>query len=178
MRNFLPIFLIGLVLAGCRSQREVKTQQTRARLDEIGVELHRLENLWSSLAEQMKIHIEYYPPYEDLSQGPENKPDTAAPSLAMSADSTHISSPLSGGRSGFGGMGAVKSIDISTERKATTTTSSAVDSTAVFKTEQEETLQKEKASETRQDNGTVAIVAVVAAVALLIYLLLKQFLKP
>ena len=182
MRNFLPIFLIGLVLAGCRAQREVNTRQIRTHTDEIGVELRRVDSLWSSLAERMTVRIEYYAPNEVLPQSPEKKAATetlhpAAPSLAMSADSTHISSTESGGRSGFGGMGAVKSIEIMTERDATTTATSAVDSTAVFKTEQEATLQTQKASETRQDNSTVAIVAIVAAVFLLVVMLLKGMLK-
>ena len=76
-----------------------------------------------------------------------------------------------------GGMGAVKSIEFTMEHNAQTTTTNQVDSTYNNNTATTETLQKQKASETRQDNGTVATVSIVAAVALLVFFLLKTYLK-
>ena len=71
-----------------------------------------------------------------------------------------------------GGMGAVKSIEITSETEASTQHNAFTDSTAVYKTAEAEDQHREKASEARHDNGTVLIVSVVAAVVLLLALLI------
>lgn len=180
MKNFLCFiifwFLVGF-LTGCRAKLDTSRQESRRQVDEIGVVLRRLDSLGSTIAERQHIKIEFYP-LEYGPGNPENLPATgspqAAPSGTMPADNQE---PPKGVCTGFGGMGAVKSIEIDTERDATTTSTSAVDSTAVFKTEQEATLQGEKSVGARQDNGTVIGLAIVAAVAILVYLLIKSFLK-
>ena len=72
----------------------------------------------------------------------------------------------------------MKSIDIEAERTQSEQSLSQADSTAVCKTESESAQKTEKSSEARQDNGTVIGVAIVFAVGLIVYLLLKEFLKP
>ena len=79
---------------------------------------------------------------------------------------------------GAGGMGAVKSIEISTERTEDRSSITAIDSASRAENHSTEVRQTEKASEARQDNGTVIGVAIVFAVALIVYLLLKETLKP
>lgn len=78
-----------------------------------------------------------------------------------------------------GGMGAVKSIEITTEHDAQSGNATQVDSTYNNKTDTTETLQRERASEARQDNGTIAIVSVAAAVVILIalFFIIKKLLK-
>ena len=71
-----------------------------------------------------------------------------------------------------------RSIEISTERTEDRQSITAVDSIAEQDTATTETRQEAKTSEARQDNGTVATVAIVFAVAALIYLLFKNFMKP
>ena len=159
-------FLVGF-LTGCRAKLDTSRQESQRHIDEIGVVLRRLDSLGSTIAERQHIKIEYG------HGNPENLPTTgspqAAPSGTMPADSQE---PPKGVCTGFGGMGAVKSIEIDTERDATTTSTSAVDSTAVFKTDDAATLQEDKTTEAKHDNGTVFIVAVAAAVVLLLALLI------
>ena len=78
-----------------------------------------------------------------------------------------------------GGVGSVKSIEISTESEASTKTASRIDSTYNEHNDTSETLQKETSSETRHDNGTVAILAVVAGLVVfaIACLLIKKYLK-
>jgi hypothetical protein len=164
-------FLVGFLVA-CRSKLDTSRQESQRHVDEIGVVLRRLDSLGSTIAERQHIKVEFYP-LEYGWPNPTTKTtdmDTAA-MIGPSQWSAHCADG--------GGFGLVKSIEIVTERDATTTATSAVDSTSVFKTEQEATLQKQKASETRQDNGTIAIVSVVAAVVVLLALLIiiKKLLK-
>ena len=64
-------------------------------------------------------------------------------------------------------MGSVKSIEIISETEANTRHDAFTDSTAVSKTAETETLQRDNVSEARHDNGTVIGLAIVAAVAVL-----------
>ncbi len=172
MKDFLFImFILELVLAGCRAQRSVKASESLERTDRIGVELHRVDSLWSALAERLTYKIEFYPAMEQGS----GLPHQAALSRIMPATCPGNASPKG---SVGGGMGAVKSIEISTERTEDRQSITAVDSIAEQDTATTETLQEAKTSEARQDNGTVATVAIVFAVAALIYLLFKNFMKP
>jgi len=168
------ILVLGCFLSGCRASKESKARYERTRTEEIGVELRRVDSLWSSIAERLNCKIEFYP----IEYGP-GKPATdstcpAAPSTTMPANSQF---PPKGVSAGVGGMGAVKSIEITMEHNAQTTTTNQVDSTYNNNTATTETLQEQKASEARQDNGTVATVSIVAAVALLVFFLLKTYLK-
>ena len=174
MKTFLLIMML-VFLTGCRASLESKASQSRQRVDEIGVVLHRVDSLCSTISEKHNVKIEFYqPPCYTESPGKPctGSPFAAAPSSTLPADSTHVGVPQGGGWSGFGGMGAVKSIEITSETEASTQHNAFTDSTAVSKTAEAETLQKEKSSEARHDNGTVFIVSVVAAAFLLLALLI------
>lgn len=180
----LFLFLSLVNLSGCRASKELKARNERTSTEEIGVELRKADSLWSSLAEKFNFKIEFYP----IEYGP-GKPATdstcpAAPSTTMPANSQF---PPQGVCAGVGGMGAaiqqahgpIKSIKFTIEHNAQTTATNQVDSTYNSNTATTETLQEEKASEARHDNGTVLIVAVVAAVVVLLALLIiiKKLLK-
>lgn len=167
---FIMILDLGLVLIGCRAQRSVKASESRTQLDEIGVELHRVDSLWSALAERLTYKIEFYPAIE----GGPGLPHQAAPSRIMPA--TYVGNTSPTGSVG-GGMGAVKSIEISTERTEDRSVITATDSVAEQKSASKATLQEDKTTEARQDNGTVTIIAIVAAVAVLAYVALKHYLR-
>lgn len=157
-------------LAGCRAKLESSRQESQRHVDEIGVVLRRLDSLGSTIAERQHIRIEFYPTSNSLgspANGTSVPTDPTATSLRDASQTGCVG----------GGIGAVKSIEIDTEREANTTATSAVDSTAVFKTEQESASQKETATEHRNDNGTWFILAVVAAVAfiVLVLILVKKF---
>ncbi|MBQ8959495.1 MAG: hypothetical protein IJ057_13515 [Bacteroidales bacterium] len=183
-RTFFFIFTLFLVsVVGCRASREVQTTQQWHQSSNIDVEAHRLDSLWSLLVERYHVHIEYYTPNEvrqpetDTTKSLQslvkaNWP-VAAPRSTKPADGVGLD-PIWGG---IGGLGAVKSIDIEAERTQSEQSLSQADSTAVSKTESESAQKTEKASEARQDNGTVIGVAIVFAVGLIVYLLLKEFLK-
>lgn len=173
-RYIIILWFLGGFLSGCRAKLDTSSQYSYRHADEIGVVLQRLESLSSTIAERQDFKIEFYPPSE-YCVGSLGSPGIGT-SVPTDPTATSLGNASQTGSVG-GGIGAVKSIEIDTERDVTTTATSAVDSTAVFKTEQEATLQKQKASETRQDNGTIAIVSVVAAVVVILALLIiiKKF---
>ena len=163
-RLLIIMFLIlGCFLTGCRASYESKVSQSRQYADEIGVVLRRVDSLSSTFSERQHIKVEFYPLTSEYSGRPIPRTDTAA-KIGPSRRNGH--------REDGGGVGAVKSIEITTETESSTHSNALTDSTAVSKTAEAETLQKEKAQETRQDNGTVFIVAVVAAFVLLAALLI------
>ena len=168
---FIMFFWLIVVLTGCRAQREVKAQQERQYADEIGVVLRRVDSLSSTFSEKQHLKIEFYPPdYSLATNTTYTKPDESAHSAAPAA--ALLGPALHSGSAEGGGIGAVKSIEISSETDASTHTNALTDSTAVSKTAEAETLQSEKASEARHDNGTVFIVSVAVAVVLLLALLI------
>ena len=170
-RYIIIFWFLGGFLFGCRSKLDTSRQESQRHVDEIGVVLRRLDSLGSTIAERQHIKIEFYPTSDNSLGSP-----AIGTSVPTDPTATSLGNASQTGSVG-GGIGAVKSIEIDTERDVTTTATSAVDSTAVFKTEQEATLQKQKASETRQDNGTIVIVSVVAAVVFILALLIiiKKF---
>ena len=176
MRNFLfiMILVLGGFLFGCRASKESKVRDERTRTEEIGVDFHRVDSLWKSIAERLTYKIEFYPPSENCvgSLGIGTSVPTA-PSITMPAANLGLGDNVPLG----GGMGAVKSIEITTEHDAQSGNATQVDSTYNNKTDTTETLQRERASEARQDNGTITIVSVVAAVVVLLALLIiiKKF---
>lgn len=180
----LFLFLSLWNLSGCRASKELKARNERTSTEETGVELRKADSLWSSIVERFNCKIEFYP----IEYGSE-KPATdstcpAAPSTTMPANSQF---PPKGVSAGIGGMGAairqaqgaVKSIEFTIEHNAQTTATNQVDSTYYNKSSTEETLQEEKASELRQDNGTWAILAVVTAVVfiLIVLIVIRKFFK-
>lgn len=169
MRTFLSIMIVlGLVilLVGCRAGLETSRFETRTSIDEIGVELRRVDSLWSSLAEKFSYKIEFYPPtYFDSAFT--NVPTTPTVPAASSVGNASQTGGITGGH------GAVKSIEFSTERTEDRTALQQSDSVVQKKQQSEATLQKETSSEARQDNGTVFIVTLILAAALLIFLLIK-----
>lgn len=196
-KDFLFImFLIWMgFLAGCRASKESKARIERTAESEIGVELRRVDSLWSSIAERLTMKIEFYPPMpgnvetpttEDLGIGThlnEAKKSLfqAAPfgQTAGSLYRTDGAAPSSEGFEGFGGLGSVKSIEISAERSEDRSRIAATDSVLEQKATTTETLQEDKSLGARQDNGTVVGLAIVAAVAFIVALLivLKKFWK-
>ena len=188
MKSKLTILLVLLLnldflLAGCRAKMELKASERREQTSGIGVELRRVDSLWSSIAERKTVRIEFYPQTEipatlQGDQGQQSSsllPATGGPLRAaqrrnMPADS--LGPAFAGGW--VGGMVAVKSIEIVTESGSSTGSITAVDSTLQAENHSTAVVETEKASEARQDNGTWATLAIVAAVALLAYLLLKR----
>jgi hypothetical protein len=164
MKNFLfiMILVLGCFLTSCRANFESKVSQSRQYADEIGVVLRRVDSLSSTISERQHIKVEFYP-LSEYSGRPIPTTDTAA-KIGPSRRNGH--------RENGGGVGAVKSIEITTETETSTHSNALTDSTSVSKTAKAENLQKEKAQETRQDNGTVFIVAVAAAFVLLAALLI------
>lgn len=166
MRTFLSIMIVlGLVilLVGCRAGLETSRFETRTSIDEIGVELRRVDSLWSYIAERTSYKIEFYPPILDSSY--------ILPLATVPAASSVGNATPKGGIAG--GIGAVKSVEITTERSEDRSSITATDSVATQKNVDQVTLRKEAASEARQDNGTVWIVSIVAAAALLLFLLIR-----
>ena len=151
-------------LSSCRTNLERKASESYRHAEEIGVVLRRLDSLSSTIAERQHIKIEFYEP-----QGPE-MPNTGKESLTPAAPSATCLGNASPTGSVGGGVGAVKSIEITTEAEASTHSNSLTDSSSVFKTDDAATRQEDKKTETRQDNGTVLIVA--AAVVFLLALLI------
>lgn len=133
-----------------------------------------LTELRDTLAERQTIRIEYYYPYladpENTTMG---KP--AGTGSVPPADGVGSSKPSGT----VGGLPAIKSIEIETERNSGSIQSSDKDSTIHSRTSTKENLQKEATTETRMDNATVAIVSIVTSVlvSVLFYLLLNKFRK-
>ncbi len=166
---FIMILVLECLLTGCRANLESKVSQSRQYADEIGVVLRRVDSLSSTISEKQHIKVEFYPLSSEYIGWPIPASDTA---------SQIGPTQRKGRRAEGGGVGSLKSIEITSESEANTHTNTLTDSTAVKKTAEAETRQGEKASEARQDNGTVATVCIVFAVAALVYLLLKAALKP
>lgn len=160
---YILLFFVLCFLAGCRAHLDTSRQKSRRQTDVIGVELRRVDSLWSSLAERLTYRIEFYPQDYDIGSVGTGNPATAS----------HLLLPNGGG------AGPVKSIEITAESQASTNTASRLDSNYNRHVDTTETLQKETASETRHDNGTVAILAVVAGLVVLAIacLLIKKYLK-
>jgi len=156
------LLIFSLTFVGCRAQRDVHKDVQRTHVDEIGVELRRVDSLWSSIAEKHSMKIEFYP-VEDSAYALDSS--KLAPSLGSLA-------PIIGA----GRAGHIKSIEVSSETSTAATSLVQSDSTAVYKAETTEDEKVDKRTEARQDNGTVAIIAIVSAVAALIYFVIKAFL--
>lgn len=162
-----------MLLSGCRSKLETSRDHSRQLTEEIGVVLRKADSLSSTLAEKQNVKIEFYPPtYFNPSTNTSNHSSPADPT----ASSLGGNSPMGGIA---GGMGAVKSIEITNERNTSSSSASQTDSTAVSKTEEADETHKDTRTEARQDNGTVATVSIVAAllVLALAWLFIKKFLK-
>ncbi len=172
---FLVIMILSFgFLWGCRGQRQMETTETKQNTSEIGVEFHDLQRFWNSMAERLNFKIEFYP-----AEGGPRMPTTDN-CVPIDPTDSHIGTlPTSGGFGGSGGVGfgSVKSMEFSSERIAADSSFAQTDSVADSKSAEASDVHKEKASELRQDNGTVATVCIVFAVAALIYLCIKQFVK-
>lgn len=162
---------------------ESKARRERTTATVAALELHRVDSLWSSLVERLKYKIEFYPAtglHTNIQESPEAvgnpprertlPPSPADPSAALLGLPTFL-----GGNGS--GCGSVKSIEITAEREEESSGTAKVDSASQVENHNTEVRQTEKASEARQDNGTVATVCIVFAVSLLVYLLLKAALK-
>lgn len=168
---FLVIMILSFgFLWGCRGQRQMETTETKQNTSEIGVEFHDLQRFWNSMAERLNFKIEFYPTDNgSITTKPDNSvpidPNAASPRAALPSGSTAC------------GFGSVKSMEFSSERVVADSSFAQTDSTADLKSDSAASAHTEKASELRQDNGTVATVCIVFAVAALIYLCIKQFVK-
>ena len=193
--------LLILIVSGCRASKESKTRSERTTATVAALELHRVDSLWSSLVERLKYKIEFYPytplpPSEggsglhtNIQESPEalgNPPRerTNPPCPPWEGGSPSPADPSAaavglGGVASLGsGCGSVKSIEITAERSEESFGAAKVDSASHAENHNTEVRQTEKASDARQDNGTVATVCIVFAVAALVYLFLKAALKP
>ena len=170
-KDFLFILLLILIslLGACRGQRTVATTTTQQHSSELGVEFHELERFWNSMAERLAYKIEFYPTIGGSSTA---QPDNLVPIDPNAAPGTSSLPTIASG-----GIGSVKSIEFSSERIAADSSVAKTDSIADFKSAEASDTHTEKASELRQDNGTVATVCIVFAVAALIYLCIRQFVK-
>lgn len=170
-------------LAGCRASKESKAQSERTAESEIGVELRKADGLWSSIAESRRFKIEFYPSFynidSELSVGNgtsiafTGSRSPAAPLGQAVADLGTF--PFTGDCGG--GLGAVKSIEILTEKTEDMGGIRTTDSVSGQKSYTKETRQEERASEARQDNGTVVGLAVVGAVAVVLYMAIRALMK-
>lgn len=166
---FIMILSFGL-LWGCRGQRQMETTETKQQTSETAVEFHDLQRFWNSLAERLNFKIEFYP-----AEGDPEKPSTDN-CVPIDPNTASVPPALPSG-STVGGIGSVKSIEFSSERIAADSSFAQTDSVADSKSAEASDAHTEKASELRQDNGTVATVCIVFAVAALIYFCIKQFIK-
>lgn len=188
MRKFIFIiilYFLSCFLVGCRTKLDTSSNASRRQTDVIGLELRKLDSLWHSMSERQTLKIEFYrPEMPELSenfslaigQGSPLVPgDSAtAPCTCMPAAQSHLGGAI---LPAGGGMGAVKSIEITTESKEEVSAINKTDSTFNNISAAEENRESHVVSEARQDNGTVATVAIVFAVAALIWLAIKTFLK-
>lgn len=166
----IVIMIWILSLPGCRGQRQMETTEIHQQTSEIGVEFHDLQRFWNSMAERLNFKIEFYPTDNgSITTKPDNSvpidPNAASPRAALPSGSTAC------------GFGSVKSMEFSSERVVADSSFALTDSVADSKSAEASDAHTEKASELRQDNGTVATVCIVFAVAALIYLCIKQFVK-
>ena len=172
--SILYLTLALLLFSGCRCVRHTSSNLDRTDTAAIDVRFRSLSQLRDTCAERQTIRIEYY--YPNL-----YVPDIYLNGAFATADTTDTASivgsvpPCNTG----GGVPAIKSIEIVTERNSGTALSTDTDSTFNSQSSNTESQQKEQSSEARQDNGTVAIVSVVAAAVVLIlaFVLAKRFLK-
>lgn len=174
-RIFFVILLLILdgPLQGCRGQRQMDTTATQQHTEEIGVEFHNLLRFWNSMAERLHYKIEFYPPIVD--QGP-TTPTNPASCTVIDPNAAPVPPACNTANAG-GGIGPVKSFEFGSERIAADSSFAQTDSVADSKSAEASETHTEKASELRQDNGTVATVCIVFAVAALIYIMFRQFLK-
>lgn len=186
--QFSILLVLIWALLGCRAKSEVQVSRSRNSTEEIGVELRKADSLWSFLAEHHHVKIEFYPPY---SLGNHETPTTddsrngtsfaftgsssPAASFGLAVDNVGCTLP----QGVVGSLGAVKSIEIDSDKTEERAASRATDSVSEQKSNTSETLQRERASEARQDNGTVAILAIVGAAAFLAFvvIMIKHFWK-
>ena len=168
----IMLFLIGF-LPGCRGQRQMDTTATQQHTEEIGVEFHDLQRFWNSLTDRLNYKIEFYPPI--INQG-STTPTNPASCTVIDPNAASVPPAYNTANAG-GGIGPVKSIEFGSERIAADSSFAQTDSTADSKSAEASEAHTEKASELRQDNGTVATVCIVFAVAALIYFCIKQFMK-
>ena len=204
MRNFFVIIMILSCFcfhAGCRAKLDTSSSTCRRQTDVIGLELRKLDSLWRSSSERQTLRIEFYEPQNLDCFVPLNPPDPlckggsakrqndipealeslgyrqgseeAAPSTTLTAALSRPGTDVPVG----GGMGAVKSIEITTVKEEEVSAINATDSTYNNITAAEEDRESHVVSEARQDNGTVATVCIVFAVAALVYLMIRTFLK-
>ena len=147
----------------------METTETKQQTSETAVEFHDLQRFWNSLAERLNFKIEFYP-----AEGGLGLPTT---DNCVPIDPTAFVPPALPSGSAEGCLGSVKSIEFSSERIAADSSFAQTDSVTDSKSAEVSDAHTEKASELRQDNGTVATVCIVFAVAALIYLCIKQFVK-
>ena len=195
MRKFVFIIILSLsccFLVGCRAKLDTSSSTCRRQTDVIGLELRKLDSLWRSSSERQTLKIEFYEPNSLDCFVPRNdaKRQNDIPEVLESlcclqgseeaAPSTTLPAALTGPGTDVpvgGGMGAVKSIEITTVKEEEAAAITATDSTYNNIQVDQETREASTATEARQDNGTVIGVAIVLAVAALIYLTFKSYLK-
>lgn len=151
---YLTLFIL-LTSTGCRCVRGSSSSMERTDTSAIDVRFRSLSQLRDTCAERQTIRIEYQPyVYWALA-------------TADTTDTSSIVGIVPPGNIG-GGVPAIKSVEIVTERSSGSSMLSNTDSTRLSQSSTKETQQREQSSETRRDNATVAIVAVAAAAVVII----------
>lgn len=177
MKKWTCIFLAFALLTGCRCVRHTSSTLDRTDTAAIDVRFRSLSQLRDTCAERQTIRIEYY--YPNL-----NVPDIYWNGAFATADTTDTASivgsvpPCNTG----GGVPAIKSIEIVTERNSGTALSTNTDSTYASQTSTKETQQREQSSETKPDQGsvfssTLAIGLIIVVVVVLLFTVGKKYLK-
>ena len=172
MRLFLNILLLltfALSLSCCRCVRHSSSSLARTDTSAIDVRFRSLSQLRDTCAERQTIRIEYQP-YVYWAFATADTTDTASSVGSVPPGNTG------------GGVPAIKSIEIITERNSGSSLNSTTDSTRLSQTSTKETLQEEAASETKPDQGsvfssTLAIGLVVVVVVVLLFTVGKKYLK-
>lgn len=171
MTRKFPIILIFAtsLLLGCRCERHVSSSLDRTGSEVVGLRSRGFSFLRDTLAERQTIRIEYWYPYE-LGPG-YNISD------CRQADTTTLAANGSRPSGTGGGVPAIKSLEITTERNGGKSELTASDSSFVSQTSTTEAQQEETSSEARQDNGAWATVLSIVAVAALAYFVIKKIMS-
>lgn len=144
---FITVFFV-ILMCCCKAKRNMATDTSRNLQRLIEVETHRLDSLFISNERSYRLQIEFYPQCSILQEKEDRIP-----------------------------LHRIKTIDIFGNEHSNSTGSVSADSSVTIGERTEDFKSSKTQTETRQDNGTVFIVAIVAATVLLVYLLIKKVLK-
>lgn len=181
MRSFffiLTLLAFAFLFGGCRCNRHTTYSMDRTDTATIDVRFRSLSQLRDTCAEKQTIRIEYY--YPNYIGTDNNKPGGSLGTADITDTAANVGMGLPGNPGG--GMPAIKSIEITTERNSGSSLTSTTDSSMLSQASTKETQQKEQSSETKPDQGsifgsTLAIGLVIAVVVAVLFFVGKKYLK-